>query len=222
MKMYKRILAFALAVLFVLAVCACSPAEKPVDLNNPEGGQTIGDQKTQRNDKDDDGTPNSSVQDGSNKENGSGDEEGTNKSDENKTGGSRREDPVQDKYECSGFNVTHVRVQYAKSEPLTAIVTSVGELNEFLSKYPGKTNIRIYDEEFFKTNALVVMISTFTSGSVSQKVVEVDASDAGEMKVYITTKIPEIGTTDMAAWLVGIAIPKTEYKGQTELVIIEK
>lgn len=218
MRTYKRILAFALAALFVLAVCACSPAEKPVDLNNPEGGQTIGDQKTQR----DDGTPNSSVQDGSNKENGSDDKEGTNKSDENKTAPSRREDPVQDKYECSGFDVTHVRVQYAKSEPLTAIVTSVGELNEFLSKYPGRTSIGIYDEEFFKTNALAVMISTFTSGSVSQKVVEVDASDAAEMKVYITTKIPEIGTTDMAAWLVGIAIPKTEYKGQTELVIIEK
>ena len=46
MKMYKRILAFALAVLFVLAVCACSPAEKPVDLKNPEGGQNISDKKT--------------------------------------------------------------------------------------------------------------------------------------------------------------------------------
>lgn len=62
-----------------------------------------------------------------------------------------------------------------------------------------------YDEEFFKTKALIVIELRETSGSVRNQVTKV-VKNGDDITVGINKIVPEIGTADMAEWAIFVEI----------------
>ena len=62
-----------------------------------------------------------------------------------------------------------------------------------------------YDEEFFKTKALIVIELQETSGSVRNEVTKV-VKNGEKITIGIKKTIPEIGTADMAEWAVYVEV----------------
>lgn len=62
-----------------------------------------------------------------------------------------------------------------------------------------------YDEEFFKTKALIVIELRETSGSVRNQVTKV-VKNGDDITVGIKKIVPEIGTADMAEWAIFVEI----------------
>ena len=97
----------------------------------------------------------------------------------------------------------------------TAIIRSVEELREFYEKtQPGNMN-RILDEVFFNSEQyndaffaerfLFFVTVSEGSGSVRHKVTSLADTD-GKLRVHIDRHIPEMGTADMAAWMIVIEV----------------
>lgn len=57
-----------------------------------------------------------------------------------------------------------------------------------------------YDEAFFETGYLVLLLLEECSGSVRHCVDAVTRSDVGELQVSVIRDVPEVGTSDMAQW----------------------
>lgn len=62
-----------------------------------------------------------------------------------------------------------------------------------------------YDEEFFKTKALIVVELQETSGSVRNEVTKV-VKNGEKITIGIKKTIPEIGTADMAQWAIYVEV----------------
>ncbi len=109
--------------------------------------------------------------------------------------------------------------------PSTVFISSVEELNQYytankdyydLERKNGvssDTTIGFlnacdkYDEEYFKTKMLVLVILEEPSGSISHKVTSVEY-DASEIRINIKKTKPEVGTCDMAQWHIIVEIDR--------------
>lgn len=75
-----------------------------------------------------------------------------------------------------------------------------------------------YSEEFFRRNDLLVLYLTEGSGSVRHRVTGLVISDA-TLTVEVERLVPEIGTCDMAAWLIPVEVSKTAVAGCEEFAV---
>lgn len=71
-----------------------------------------------------------------------------------------------------------------------------------------------YDEEFFKTKALIVIELRETSGSIRNEVTRVVKND-DKITVEIKKTVPEIGTADMAEWAIFVEIDNSAVNDKT-------
>lgn len=71
-----------------------------------------------------------------------------------------------------------------------------------------------YDEEFFSTHMLIVVEVEYGSGSISTKLAGADLSD-GKVNIRLESSKPEVGTCDMAQWLLIIALDSSEVSAET-------
>lgn len=78
-----------------------------------------------------------------------------------------------------------------------------------------------YDEEFFKTKALIVVELRATSGSIRYEVSKV-VQNGDEITVQITATRPEIGTMDMAEWAAIIEIDNSTINDNTKVNFVIK
>ncbi len=110
--------------------------------------------------------------------------------------------------------------------PYTVVISSKEELNNYYTenktsyyleraeKVYSNTTIGFldetdkYDEEFFKENSLIFVITENGSGSIRHNVKNVEYS---QFKTVITIKntVPEICTDDMAYWHIFVSVPKS-------------
>ncbi len=71
-----------------------------------------------------------------------------------------------------------------------------------------------YDAEFFSTHVLIVVEVEYGSGSISTKLAGADLSD-GKINIRLESSKPEVGTCDMAQWLLIIALDSFEVSAET-------
>jgi hypothetical protein len=94
------------------------------------------------------------------------------------------------------------------------LATSVETLMSGLSKRgidPAALDLAAYDDRFFAENYLVVIPRSTSSGSVTFSA-RVDKTDAG-VRISTVGKMPPVGTSDMADWLVLVPLETAEYPG---------
>mgnify|MGYP003291723498 CR=1 FL=1 len=68
-----------------------------------------------------------------------------------------------------------------------------------------------YDENWFNDNVLILIPLIENSGSNSHKVSHIEVDHHGNMNIYITRIIPEIGTCDMAGCHVFLELNKRDF-----------
>ena len=92
-----------------------------------------------------------------------------------------------------------------------AVVSSVAALNELAAnKLSGfDLDLTAYDEVFFEHNRLVLIPRTSNSGSVKYKA-NLNVEDEF-IHITLDAEMPEVGTMDMAQWLVAVSLPRGEY-----------
>lgn len=76
-----------------------------------------------------------------------------------------------------------------------------------------------YNEDFFKTKALIVIGLRETSGSIRHEVKKVTKED-GKINIKIDRIVPEIGTADMAEWEIYIEVNKADIGDITEVNLV--
>lgn len=96
-----------------------------------------------------------------------------------------------------------------------AMVSSVEELNDLATEKLSAFDLDLtaYDEAFFAENRLVLIPRSSNSGSVTYQA-RVNA-DGGFVHIELDARMPEIGTMDMAQWLVLVTLPNGEYDDMT-------
>ena len=93
------------------------------------------------------------------------------------------------------------RVEYQGNRSFVRYVTSAEDL-------PGEEALGKYDAEFFRTQALVIVYETVSSGSVKLELEKI-AVDGDVASVFIRrTMSGEVGTSDMATWLLWAEVEK--------------
>lgn len=98
-------------------------------------------------------------------------------------------------------NVGKVRVAYTINRSSVQYVTSVAGL-------PQCEELAKYDEAYFKDHALLVVYETVGSGSVEVGISAIHA-DGGIAAVTLSHEMPgQVGTTDMATWLIWAEVDK--------------
>jgi len=74
--------------------------------------------------------------------------------------------------------------------------------------------LKQYDESFFRTGSLVLILITEGSGSNSHSVDRnLMYAEKGRLHVTVKRTVPEIGTCDMAYWTILIPVQKSFYDG---------
>lgn len=105
------------------------------------------------------------------------------------------------------------------SQPEAELITTPEELSELLTRFPTDTvadAAAAYDRDWFDSAALVAVVLTESSGSVGHDVEGLYLT--GEScQVVITRQVPEVGTCDMAGWLILI---ETDPIPQDELTVV--
>ena len=66
-----------------------------------------------------------------------------------------------------------------------------------------------YDDAFFATHTLVLVLLQESSGSVRHEVTKV-SNDEGVTEITVRRDVPQIGTTDMAQWHIFVELPNTQ------------
>ena len=99
------------------------------------------------------------------------------------------------------INVQYIRTQYrgGGSSPVIAIISSVNELGDYgIFDISGRSTdtLRSYTAGFFADNFLIIIFVQESSGSIRHDVQSIDEHGI----IVINRLIPEIGTSDMAAW----------------------
>lgn len=119
------------------------------------------------------------------------------------------------------FKASYERSPYynsSKKYPIITICKSKECLKEHEGKVKGLTvsmlscvsdnrdaNISRYDDEFFAENALIIITLDESSGSVRHNVKKV-IKEGNEISIAIESKVPELGTADMAEWNIYIEL----------------
>lgn len=87
-----------------------------------------------------------------------------------------------------------VRIPFAGSANSIRYITDASQL-------PDNEALKKYDDAFFREHALILVTETVGSGSVQVDIASIEI-DGDTATVTLTHKLPgEIGTDDMAAWL---------------------
>ena len=93
------------------------------------------------------------------------------------------------------------------SYPRTKLIENVSELNEYYEKHKDiydlkkfKEATEIYDESFFKSHKLVMVVLEEGSGSIRHKVNAVKSGGGDRLQINIERVVPEAMTADMAQW----------------------
>ena len=91
-------------------------------------------------------------------------------------------------------NTGKVRLAYTGNRSSVRYVTSVEEL-------PAEEALKGYDESFFETSALLLVVETVASGSVRLEIGSITLrGDTATVKLNRTMQ-GDVGTSDMATWL---------------------
>ncbi|MCL2025231.1 MAG: hypothetical protein FWG92_00290 [Leptospirales bacterium] len=122
------------------------------------------------------------------------------------------------------FNAKYIRTTYAGGaiSPFIAVISSKNELEIYCENYKGLYNlsarsnvysdsmigfadaVKNYSDEYFTDNFLVIILIQEGSGSIRHKVERIDENG----NIIVNRLMPEIGTTDMAAWYIIIELNK--------------
>ena len=98
-------------------------------------------------------------------------------------------------------NAGKVRLTYEGNRSYVLYVTSVDQL-------PKEGSWTGYDEAYFETKALLIVVETLNSGTV-QVELEAIRVEGDTASVHIKrTLAGEVGTTDMATWMFWAEVPK--------------
>jgi len=91
--------------------------------------------------------------------------------------------------------------------PRKILIENLSELNEYYEKHKDIYDLKkfkeatgIYDESFFKSHKLVMVVLEEGSGSIRHKVNTAKAGGGNALEICIERIIPEAGTCDMAQW----------------------
>lgn len=96
-------------------------------------------------------------------------------------------------------NPGKMRIVYTGPRSSVQYVTSVAQL-------PAEEWFQDYDEEFFKTKALLIVVETVNSGSVQLEIESIRVSgDTASVEVKRTMS-GDVGTTDMATWMLWVEV----------------
>lgn len=96
-------------------------------------------------------------------------------------------------------NPGKARIAYTGMRSSVQYITSVEQL-------PDEEWFKDYDEEFFKTGALLVVVETVSSGSVQLEIESIRVSgDTASVQVKRTLS-GDVGTTDMATWMLWVEV----------------
>lgn len=91
-------------------------------------------------------------------------------------------------------NPGKVRLSYTGNRSYVKYITSVEEL-------PDEEALQGYDEAFFETKALILVVETVSSGSVRLEIESI-VTDGDTATVTLSRAMPgDVGTADMATWL---------------------
>lgn len=91
-------------------------------------------------------------------------------------------------------NQGRIRIAYTGNRSYVRYITSVEEL-------PDEAELEGYDEAFFASQALVIVVETVSSGSVELEIADIRLEgDTASVSVR-RTMAGEMGTADMATWL---------------------
>jgi len=113
--------------------------------------------------------------------------------------------------------VLYNRIDWRDGMENTTIIRSVDELGEFydelvtvnmndldddlIARFTGSK----YDHDFFADNFLVLITVSEISGSNRHALSSIE-EDNNVLKIHIDREVPEIGTADMAGWLIIIEL----------------
>jgi hypothetical protein len=110
--------------------------------------------------------------------------------------------------------------------PKTCVISSSEDLNDYYKSASGtysmdsfKEAITGYDDAWFKSHVLIIVVLEEGSGSVGHQVTSVSKLD-NKLNINIAKKIPEIGTADMAQWHILIELSSDDYNGETPVITI--
>jgi len=114
------------------------------------------------------------------------------------------------------LDVQYIRTTWSSriNYPIIRVISSRHELEQY-------NNISYafekYSANYFEDNFLVIVLLQENSGSVRHEVIEVDASG----NIVIKRLLPEIGTTDMAAWYIIIGLNNNFRSNQFQTIFID-
>lgn len=103
-------------------------------------------------------------------------------------------------------NAGKVRLTYEGSRSYVRYVTSVDQL-------PDEGNWEGYDEAYFETKALLIVVETLSSGSVQVELDSILLEGDTAIVSLKRTMSGEVGTTDMATWMLWAEVSR-EYDCQ--------
>lgn len=109
--------------------------------------------------------------------------------------------------------------------PKVIMIHSKKELDDYYKSVSGsfqidsfKEAMEAYDDKWFNSNLLILVVLEENSGSIGHKVTSV-SSNNNILEINITRIIPEIGTWDMAQYHILIGISLSDYNGETPKVV---
>lgn len=130
------------------------------------------------------------------------------------------------------FKAQYVRTYgYSESEkyPNTMWIESIAELEEYKNQNKERCTsefsdaVKKYDENFFKSNNLIMIVLKEPSGSITHEVTNLKLYYSGIDKItyslqpFIRRNVPEVGTCDMAEWNIIIEVSKEYGKNTVKL-----
>lgn len=109
----------------------------------------------------------------------------------------------------SDGGIARITYDYNRSE--AKVITNIQDL----SPYNEIKELVKYDEDYFNTSSLLLIAQTTNSGSIGVSVEAIAAIDK-VLKIKLGYTVPEIGTADMATWLLWVELDKNydEFLGE--------
>ena len=126
-------------------------------------------------------------------------------------------DPAVPPDDLSSITVLYNRIDWRDDMEDTTIVRTVDELNEFYDELKAVNLNELdddlvwrftdgkYNDNFFTDNFLVLITVSETSGSNRHALSSI-SEDNDVLKINIDREVPEVGTMDMAGWLIIIEL----------------
>lgn len=124
------------------------------------------------------------------------------------------------------FSAQYVRtfIEYTPKLPYTEVIHSKAELDSYIERFAVnnfETSTEKYTDEFFSKKQLVLCMIEEPSGSIRHKVKKVTLDSDAYMSIHIKRDIPEVGTDDMALWLIIVETKKTDIKNDGIDIIVD-